>query len=870
MVDAATLLIMAGLLPGMSIQSAAHASSWAVAAAAALLLGLMNFLIRPVLLLLAMPFGMGVILLAGLFVNALLISFTAFLLPSFHIETFWSALLGGLVFALINTFITNLMTIDDQNSFYEYLIERRARREQLYPQPEKPEVGVIFFEVDGLSYFHFRHALAEGYLPNLEGWIQEQGYQLHRIETGLPSMTTSCQAGILYGDNQDIPSFRWFDRDLKRLIISQPDAGLLEARLPSGGGLIRGGSSIGNMFSGGANKSIFVLSTLRSASEQEKKQRAQDIYLVMLDPYFFLRSMIKVLADAILEILQYFRQVIQNAQPRLNRLHKGYPLLRAAITSLFKDLCAYLIFLDLIRGAPAIYHTYLAYDEMAHHAGPWSPDSFRELRRMDRLIARLLYIIEQKTPRPYELILLSDHGQSQGHTFLQRYGITLGEFILQLLPGGTRLTTTQGGDDGTSGVISMMNELDNLQDQSPGGETSRAILRRANRLVKEKMERLSEDFPAQADEIKVAVSGNLANVYFTQFGQRAHISEINHQFPGLIDALVQHEGVGFVVGLDDDNEPICFGKDGARNLHTGDILGDDPLGPFVTRYASAELRAAQLKRLSDYPSAGDLIINSPIYPDGSVAAYEELIGNHGGLGGEQTDAFLLAPGDLEVPSTQNASDLFSILKTRLNRQPTENQAAIQTKESPISGMVIGKGILGVDKWLSLGMRALRFDQAAYLKIARDPYQTGPALVIWVCASLLTLIYLPPTWQNMLINLSVIPLASLTVWLAGRALKSRQDFLPVWRTTLFAQLSYLWLLVGIIPPLRQVAPFVAIGMTFLNTWIGANAALELRGWKTVILPVIALVFAIFGAWALRTIALGAEYTLESLLEAVGLR
>ena len=68
----------------------------------------------------------------------------------------------------------------------------------------------------------------------------------------------------------------------------------------------------------------------------------------------------------------------------------------------------------------------------------------------------------------------------------------------------------------------------------------------------------------------------------------------------------------------------------------------------------------------DFPSAGDLWLISTIYPDGTVAALEELVGSHGGVGGEQTDAFLFHPPDLVVPETRCSTDVFHILDGHRN------------------------------------------------------------------------------------------------------------------------------------------------------------------------------------------------------------
>jgi len=44
------------------------------------------------------------------------------------------------------------------------------------------------------------------------------------------------------------------------------------------------------------------------------------------------------------------------------------------------------------------------------------------------------------------------------------------------------------------------------------------------------------------------------------------------------------------VANEDDGEPVAFGKDDARNLHTGDVVGDDPLEPFLfSKFSKAVL-----------------------------------------------------------------------------------------------------------------------------------------------------------------------------------------------------------------------------------------------------------------------------------------
>ena len=82
----------------------------------------------------------------------------------------------------------------------------------------------------------------------------------------------------------------------------------------------------------------------------------------------------------------------------------------------------------------------------------------------------------------------------------------------------------------------------------------------------------------------------------------------------------------------------CWGRDGARYLDDDRVVGRDPLAAF------GERAAPEVRRHAELGHVGDLIINSPLYPGtDEVAAYEELVGNHGGLGGWQTQAVLVHP-----------------------------------------------------------------------------------------------------------------------------------------------------------------------------------------------------------------------------------
>ena len=343
--------------------------------------------------------------------------------------------------------------MDEEGSYYQGLIEKRAAREPFATAGE-PGVGLVMMEIDGLSVHHLEKALSDGIMPTLQQMIDNEGYLVSQVDCGIPSQTSACQAGIMFGDNYDIPAFRWYDKDEKKLYVSGNDAGELNARY-SGNGLMRGGSSIDNMLNGDAAKSLLTLADLRTTDKAEDRQRAGDISLLMMHPYFFMRTIALFFGAVGRELWEGWQQRRKDVYPRLNRTKHFYPFVRAATSVLVRDISANLTILDIVRGSPSIYVTWPGYDEVAHHSGPWTDDAFGELKRYDRIIARVRQVIKEKAPRHYELVVLSDHGQSFGPTFKMRYDMTLKEFIEQQLPHGMSVSQTGSGDTGVASLSAL-------------------------------------------------------------------------------------------------------------------------------------------------------------------------------------------------------------------------------------------------------------------------------------------------------------------------------------------------------------------------------------------------------------------------------
>src|SRR5512136_80314 len=871
-IDAVAMWFTITLLPGVSVTGA---YTGAVAAAAALLLAVINLFLRPIILLLALPLGFFVTFGVGFLVNALSILIVARVLPDFHVAGILSAFIAGLVFSLINTIITGVISVDDEDSFYQGVVERLAAR-QTYNDKDLSTRGLVMMEIDGLSYHHIQKALAEGYMPNLKQMIDEEGYALSRIDCGLPSQTSACQAGIMFGDNDDIPAFRWYDKDKQKLFVSGKDADLLNERYAKGNGLMRGGSSINNLLAGDAEKAILRAANINTGTSQEKKLRAEDIYLLALNPNFLMRVIVLFLGEVILEVWQGWQQKRKKVEPRQDRLHKFYPFVRASMTVLMRDVSSYLLTLDIVRGAPSIYLTWPGYDEVAHHSGPWTSDAFKTLRQYDRVIGRIKDIIERKAPRPYDLLILSDHGQSFGHTFLQRYGFSLKEFVERYVPQGTTVGQTTGGDDGTLQLASMAGELQNVQQQGVGGSAGQAIVKQAGKYADRATNaQLAAGELTAPVSITVCGSGNLGQIYFDLYPRRIKRNELDEAYPGLVAALAQHEGIGLVVVADETGVPLALGKKGQRNLHTGQVRGEDPL----KMYGDPDLRAAQVRHVADFPHVGDIMVLSTVDPDGTVAAMEELIGSHGGMGGEQTDAFLFHPADMPVPATTNSADVFAILNARRGTPASQIPPKTKTVEPHVDAWMPSTLIKGLGQgktWIGRMLRTLVLDRTAYQEVARDAYMTGPALLIGLIGLALSAIVLNGAAVGSTGNAPMI-IARLVAWpfvvlfllMAARVLGGKASYTATFRVTGFAYFGYWLALLSFLPGVGPLFRAIGFLLAFLGVWLGTAQAHDLRGWRTLVVPFVFVIVLVVVGIVLRTLVLGAAITIDALMQDVGL-
>lgn len=140
-------------------------------------------------------------------------------------------------------------------------------------------------------------------------------------------------------------------------------------------------------------------------------------------------------------------------------------------------------------------------------------------------------------------------------------------------------------------------------------------------------------------------SGNLGLVYFPDVPHRMSRQEVDRRHPGLLPALAGHPGVGFVLVRCERHGSVVLAADGSETPVADLADGAGPLAAFGPGAARA------IRRADGFPHVADVMVNSAYDPrTDRVHAFEDQIGSHGGLGGDQGEAFLLWPRDLSAPA----------------------------------------------------------------------------------------------------------------------------------------------------------------------------------------------------------------------------
>jgi uncharacterized membrane protein YvlD (DUF360 family) len=607
-VSAAALYLAALLVPGVSVEGAFGALL------AAFLIAVLNAVLPPIIAALRLPFMLVIGFLLVLLLDALMIVIVAGLTDNvFEVRSYFVALLVSMVAAALSIALEVVLGTNDDDTYGLRVTQRIAARSRDRAVTDVP--GILYLEVDGLARPVLQRAMRDGHAPEMARWVAGGSHRLAEWETDLSSQTGASQAGLLMGSNGDIPAFRWVEKESGKVrTCSAPsDCAELERRHSSGRGLLaNGGASRSNLLSGDADHVILTVSRMEAEKKANPGYRA---YLA--NGYNITRTLVLFCYELVLERAAASRAARRDVQPRGHR-SLSYGLVRAGLAVAVRDLTVYSIISDMMVGRPAVYACFAGYDEVAHHSGLERDDTMEVLRKIDQQFGRIARA-RRYAARPYEIVVLADHGQTQGATFKQRNGYGLDDLVKKSVEAAT-VAPLAGGDENDSAVSKAVREATGVQQKSEAKND------------------------VGDEQVVVMGSGNLGLIYLMDEPRRLTLEEIEGRHPRLLPTLRAHPHVGWLLVRSAEHGPVALGRDGANYLAEGRVEGEDPLAPF------SSTAARHLSRTDGFANVADIMVNS-FYDEqlDEGCAFEELISFHGGMGGPQTRPFLLYPAHLSLP-----------------------------------------------------------------------------------------------------------------------------------------------------------------------------------------------------------------------------
>ena len=434
---------------------------------------------------------------------------------------------------------------------------RKERKERLARGRTKGFVGI---QIDGLAFPYLQQALDRGYLPHLERYLR-RGHKLVEYQAGLPSTTPAAQSVYFYGSDHAIPAFRWFNKETGQVIsCNDPDhvQSFREEFFGGQRGLLAGGASYSNLLDGDADRSIFTVSSPHPQTLFGRLGGLRIILLMLVNP---LRTC-RMFFATFIEYWANRKDEWHHQRKQCWRTQEGlFPLIRIFCNVILREMQTFGVISEVYAGTPRIYTTYSGYDEIAHHFGPESWPALKNLVYIDRRIGEIIRAVDYIPGADYLLVILSDHGQTPGYPFQNRFGATLGDAVSAFLQENQTASVSAGSQELARAKFGY------LQDELEVRQKSwrHRVYRYTKNYFQNKIHDLvSETLKVDPEEsVVITYSSSLAHLYITGSNRPLNYQEVEQAQPMLLRFLQKHKGIGFVLARGANaGELMVFHRDG--------------------------------------------------------------------------------------------------------------------------------------------------------------------------------------------------------------------------------------------------------------------------------------------------------------------
>ena len=291
--------------------------------------------------------------------------------------------------------------------------------------------GLVLIQIDGFSMTQLNRALTQGEMPFLKKLLRKERYRLYRYYSGLPSSTPSVQGELFYGVKMIVPSFSFRDHQSGKVfrLYDQPAALEIERRLAQcGQGLLEGGSSYSNVYSGGAGETHFCAVNIGWSHVWRELNPFRFLMLMLTHLPFIVQTAIQLAVELVLAVGGFIYGI-----SRGENFIKEFKFIvtRLSLCVLLRNLETLGASIDCARGLPVIHLNFIGYDEQAHRRGPSSRFAHWALRGIDKAVARIYSAAIHSTRRRYDVWIYSDHGQEDQVSYAVDQGKTIQQAVAQ-------------------------------------------------------------------------------------------------------------------------------------------------------------------------------------------------------------------------------------------------------------------------------------------------------------------------------------------------------------------------------------------------------------------------------------------------------
>lgn len=465
---------------------------------------------------------------------------------------------------------------------------------------------LILLQVDGLSKPSLERAMSKGYTPHLKELMDKGSHILRSYNCGISPITYAIVSSILYG--VELPGNEWYDKQKGELLTATGTENLIQEEAKKRGetSLLEDGVTYSSPLSGGAKETAGVVSDFKKSVKEDGfiktllKEAKHDLPLLKKGGY----SLTKLGWMCMKGFFRVAKDLIKNG--RFNNENKLAPGLVSINETIMPRIATEGVKKAIDEHKPVVYVDYVGHDCAAHYCGNDSKEAMNFLKEVDGMIGEITEKVKNSDEK-YDVIIFSDHGHTSVKPFSKIYGKPVEETIKEMAQ-----SCSVGYKDG---------------------------------------------------DIEFANSDSMGNIYFTkEKNSVTDIKTIEKALPGFGEKLINHPGIGLVITRDDDNY-ILKGKEGSLTInHEGAVVEQKGKNP-LSHFGEDGLIRRHLANYMEVPHTGDIVIFGDYDGEKVVGFGGVLASTHGGIGGEQSQPFILTSPDLPLASKEiyEATDFHKIL-----------------------------------------------------------------------------------------------------------------------------------------------------------------------------------------------------------------